>query len=58
MNSLNALVKTSILKIVEVFIDHLVDLLRQDIVHSLQQGTTRCTPPFSGRLDEPFRDDV
>jgi hypothetical protein len=36
LNSLYTLIKTSILKKVEVIIDHLIDLLNQDIIHSLQ----------------------
>jgi len=49
--------KTSILKRVEAFIGHLIDLLGQDIIHLLQQIVTRGIPLISGSLDEPLRYD-
>ena len=36
LNSLYTLMKTSILEKVEVVIDHLIDLLGQNIIHRLQ----------------------
>jgi hypothetical protein len=58
LNSLNTLVKTSVLKTMEAVIDHLIDLLDQDIIHLLQQAVTRGVPLFGGYLDESLRDDI
>jgi hypothetical protein len=58
LNSLYTLIKTSILEKVEVGIDHLIDLLGQDIIHCLQQVVTWDIPLFGGYRDEPLRDNI
>ena len=57
MNSLDALMKTPILESVEAVIQHLVNLLDQDLIHLLRQITARGVPLFGGALDESFRYD-
>ena len=49
--------KTPILESVEAAVQHLINLLDQDLIHLPRQITARGFPLFGGALDQPFRYD-
>lgn len=50
--------KATVLEVVEVVVDHLIDHPGQDSVYLLQQLVAGVTPLVSGCLDKPLRDDI
>ena len=57
-NSLDILMKTSVLKAEEVIIDNIIDLLGQDAIHHVQELVARVIPLFGRSLDDSLRDNV
>ena len=47
--------KTPILESVEAAVQHLINLLDQNLIHLLRQITARGIPLFGGILDQSFR---